>query len=129
MKKLTAQWLLKAEDDAVTARRLLKGKRRFSDQICFHCQQAIEKYLKAVLQELGLPVPHTHDITGLLDLLIPADNTWRPFRRGTAQLSRYVVEYRYPGMKATARQASSAFAKVLVFRAHTRQRLGLSTRA
>jgi HEPN domain-containing protein len=30
--------------------------------VCFHCQHAAEKYLKALLQEGGLVVPRTHDL-------------------------------------------------------------------
>jgi HEPN domain-containing protein len=30
--------------------------------VCFHCQQAVEKYLKAFLKELGVAVPRIHDL-------------------------------------------------------------------
>jgi tetratricopeptide (TPR) repeat protein len=41
------------------------------DLACFPCQQAAEKYLKALLQELGAVVPKTHDLEELLDLVLP----------------------------------------------------------
>src|SRR5260370_30268069 len=104
MKKLTAEWIARAEDDFAVARKLFKSRPLFNDQICFHCQQAIEKYLKAMLQHLGLPVPRTHDIPRLVTLLLPTDKTLRKLRRGTKNLTRYAVEYRYPGLKTTPRQ-------------------------
>jgi HEPN domain-containing protein len=96
MKKLTAEWLAKAEDDLATARKLLRGKPVLTDPVAFHGQQAVEKFLKALLQEWGLPIPRTHDIPRLIDLLLPADPTLRSLRRGTKSLTRYAVEYRYP---------------------------------
>ena len=72
MKKATRPWVRKAEDDYQTARRLLGGKTRLHDQICFHCQQAAEKYLKALLQEQGAAVPRTHDLPEGSDVLLIA---------------------------------------------------------
>jgi HEPN domain-containing protein len=125
MKKLTAEWVKKAEDDFRVAQRLLRGRVQFPDQICFHCQQAIEKYLKAMLQEAGVPFPKTHDILQLIDLLIPIDRTLRRLRRGSRRLTRYAVDYRYPGLHTTVRQARAAYAKGTLFRAEIRKRLGL----
>ncbi|MEX2140385.1 MAG: HEPN domain-containing protein [Pirellulales bacterium] len=48
------------------ARHLFKLKSLPCDEICFHCQQAIEKYLKSLLAEFGLPIQKTHDLTILL---------------------------------------------------------------
>jgi HEPN domain-containing protein len=125
MKKLTAEWIKKAEADFVVARNLLNDRPIYSDQVCFHCQQAIEKFLKASLHEAALAIPRTHDITGLIDLLVPADHTWRSYRRGTRTLTRYAVDYRYPGLKPTTRQARAAFQKATLFRDAVRLRLEL----
>ena len=48
MNKLTAEWVRKAEVDWQVAQRLAAEKPRLNDPICFHCQQAVEKYLKAL---------------------------------------------------------------------------------
>ena len=37
--------------------------------LCFHTQQAVEKALKAVLIAHGIPVPKTHSIRMLIDLI------------------------------------------------------------
>jgi HEPN domain-containing protein len=128
MKKATREWLDKAEGDFLAARKLLKGRPFLSDSVGYHCQQAIEKYLKALQQELSLTIQRTHDITVLLDQLIPKDGTLRSLKRGTKTLTAFAVEYRYPGRNATPRQARWAFQKAEVFRAEMRSRLGLRTR-
>ncbi len=71
MKKLTAEWVMKAEVDFEAARELAGAKRRLHDGVCFHCQQCAEKYLKALLEEQGLAVPKTHNLVSLLPLLQP----------------------------------------------------------
>ena len=72
MKRLTREWFGKAEDDYQAAHRLRDESRRFHDQICFHCQQSAEKYLKGVLQEGGVRFDRTHDLEKLLIVLLPA---------------------------------------------------------
>jgi HEPN domain-containing protein len=75
--------------------------------VCFHCQQAAEKYLKALLQESGDPVPRTHDLVALLSLVTPRYRL-RGISRGLRFLTDFAVEPRYPGKSATKRQAASA---------------------
>jgi HEPN domain-containing protein len=96
-----------------------------TDEICFHCQQAIEKFLKGMLAEYGLPIQKTHDLTILLAQLLPADPTLRSLRRGLKGVTRYAVEYRYPGMNTSARQAQAAYRKALLVRMEVQKRLGL----
>jgi HEPN domain-containing protein len=93
--------------------------------VCFHCQQAAEKYLKALLQERGAVVPRTHDLDRLLLSLLPQDAKLRPLRRGLRALTRYAVEYRYPYERATGRQMESALRVAERVRAEVRARLGL----
>ena len=108
MKRLTAEWVRKAEADFLAAQKLVSGSAPLHDAVCFHCQQAAEKYLKAQLVELGLAVPRTHNLIALLPLLVPHYRSLRRFRRGLDFLTRFAVETRYPGETATKRQAASA---------------------
>jgi HEPN domain-containing protein len=78
------------------------------DQLCFFAQQTAEKYLKALLEELGLTIPKTHDLERLLDLLILRYPELRSERRGGRALTPFAVTTRYPGENATKRQAASA---------------------
>ena len=126
MKRETAAWVLKAEDDLGGARALAAAVPPRKDLVCFHCQQAAEKYLKALLQKLGAVVPRTHDLEDLLNLLLAHDATLAPLRTRLASLSRYAVEVRYPGPRATLRQMQSALRTADRVRAELRQRLGLT---
>ena len=125
MKRHTAPWVLKAEEDIEVARSLAAEAKPKRDAACFHCQQSAEKYLKALLQELGLAIPKTHNLNDLLDLLLPHDVTLAPLRRGLKSLIRYAVEYRYPGERATTRQMQSALRVAERVRMEIRTRLGL----
>jgi HEPN domain-containing protein len=122
-----AAWVQKAEDDIGSARQLATQLPRYKDQVCFHCQQAAEKYLKALLQELGAPVPRTHDLDTLLQLILPHDATLRRLRRGLRTLTRYAAEYRYPFERATGRQTHSALRIAGQVRTELRLRLKLSS--
>jgi len=78
------------------------------DGVCFHCQQCAEKYLKALLQELGIRVRRTHELLKLLGDLQLHHPSLRSLRRGLDFLTRFAVETRYPGDDATKRQAEAA---------------------
>jgi len=105
---MTRQWVLKAEEDYGAVQVLRVQKPRFHDSVCFHCQQCAEKYLKALLQEIGRSIPKIHDCAKLLDLLPEYATEFRGFRRGLKTLSHYAVASRYPEEDATGRQATSA---------------------
>lgn len=128
MKKSTADWVRKAEADWVAARRLGKQKPIVFDVSCFCCQQTVEKYFKALLNEEGAPVPRTHDLDNLLDLLLAHDATLKKLRRGLKGLTLYAVEFRYPGFHANARQVQSALRRAERARREIRVRLGLPLR-
>ena len=69
MKRLTRQWVAKAEGDFQIVQRELRARKHPNlDAACFHAQQCIEKYLKARLQEENIAFPRTHDLGQLLDL-------------------------------------------------------------
>lgn len=85
-----------------------------------------EKYLKALLQEAGVVVPRTHNLEDLWHLLLPHDATLRPLRRSLVSLSRFAVDYRYPGMSASRRDAQSALRMAERVRKELRRRLGFS---
>jgi HEPN domain-containing protein len=99
----------KAEADNRAAVKLDRGSDPLHDQACFYCQQCVEKYLKALLQELGLKVPRTHVLLNLLTLLLPHHPSLRSIRRGMDFLTRFAVDTRYPGDKASKREAHAAF--------------------
>ncbi|MFM9268503.1 HEPN domain-containing protein, partial [Tychonema sp. BBK16] len=67
------------------------------DATCFHAQQCVEKYLKGRLQEAGISFSKTHNLTFLLDLLLPVEPNYNIFRQKLLALTAFAVAYRYPG--------------------------------
>jgi HEPN domain-containing protein len=65
-------------------------------------------YLKALLQELGLPIKRTHDLLDLLHDLSSHHPGLRSLRRGLDFLTPFAVDVRYPGFHARKRQAQAA---------------------
>jgi HEPN domain-containing protein len=57
----------KAESDLTTARRTPDSEGPY-DTGLFHCQQAVEKYLKALLAAHDAVYPKIHDVTELASL-------------------------------------------------------------
>src|SRR5438045_1635572 len=108
MRRITREWVRKAEADYQLAQSLALRNEPFHDQRCFLCQQAAEKYLKALLAELGQVVPKTHFLHTLVQLLAPNYPSLSAINRGMRFLNRFAVETRYPGDQATRRQANSA---------------------
>ncbi|MSQ97380.1 MAG: HEPN domain-containing protein [Gemmataceae bacterium] len=94
--ELVQPWVVKAENDLRTAvHTLTLGQEAPPDTICFHAQQCIEKYFKAVLVLRGISFPKTHDLHTLMTLL-PLD--CRPTLDEVYQerLTEYATVARYP---------------------------------
>jgi HEPN domain-containing protein len=104
------QWLQKADRDLAVAELLLDQGAAYYEALAFHCQQAGEKYLKALLTRHQVEFPRTHDIGQLLDLLgqVAADaaGSLQPLE----SLTPYSVAPRYPGepLELSAAQAREA---------------------
>lgn len=56
MRRLTREWVVKAEADFVAAGALEHTQPPVHDARCFHCQQCAEKYLESLLEEAALSV-------------------------------------------------------------------------
>jgi HEPN domain-containing protein len=78
--------------------------------VCFLCQQAGEKAVKAVLEAEGLPVMRTHDIPALVKLLAARHHDAASMLTCAAILAAHAVGPRYPGVagQATAEDATEA---------------------
>jgi len=87
-------WLEKADNDLATAQRLLDIKPMILDNACFHCQQAIEKYLKAYLNYNGKETERTHNIIFLLSQAADFDAVFATI--DAMNINAYAVQARYP---------------------------------
>lgn len=93
--ELAALLSRKASEDA-TAVSEFAGNPRISDEIVgFHAQQAVEKWLKALMASRGLAQLKTHDIDQL-GRALEADGIELPFSRSRlAELTIFAVPLRY----------------------------------
>ena len=129
-RKLVVEWLRRASEDLDAAEHLLSEAEtqasvtedipvpehpplaapRYANTVAFHCQQAAEKYLKALLTWHAVEFPKTHDLDQLLDLAQTIDKRLADSLRDVIVLTPYGVELRYPGDRpdATLEQAREA---------------------
>ncbi len=107
--KLVKEWVEKAEQDAEAVHILIRSRKRgLSDIICFHCQQAIEKYLKAYLTQKNSTYPKTHDLGKLLELASKHDGTMELIRDIIEPLTDYAISSRYPGEESDKSEVLAA---------------------
>lgn len=96
IKDLVGKWIKKADNDLLTAERELSFEDPITQTICFHCQQAAEKYLKAFLVHHQIYFPRTHKIMELLQLCATVDSSFPDQLQDADNLTDYAVEIRYP---------------------------------
>lgn len=96
-RQLVWQWVRKADLDYYAADQLLRTADPLKDIVAFHCQQAAEKYLKALLVYHQLEFPRTHNLRELLDLLSGVAPDIAVALDRAAILTPYGVDIRYPG--------------------------------
>ncbi len=90
-------WIDKALNDLKIAEYLIKTDEIIPDGVCFHCQQAVEKFLKAYLIYKGVPFRKTHDIAELIILCIDVDKDFEMLKnRSISELTVYATKLRYP---------------------------------
>lgn len=126
MKAATREWVERAEADYAAALLLRRSRKKHSrGLVCFHLQQAVEKYLKARLEEGGVPIKRTHDLELLLDLAMPLEPMWAVLRSAMAQITDHAVESRYPGRAITPAEATQVLRSARRIRGLMRESLGL----
>lgn len=96
VKDLVNKWIEKAEKDLLTGERELSFENPVTDTICFHCQQAVEKYLKAFLVHHQVYFTKTHNIGNLIELCATIDSSFKDELEDADILTDYAVEIRYP---------------------------------
>jgi HEPN domain-containing protein len=68
MKEISREWLRKAQDDLDVIEEI-KNKKHLTNMVAFHAQQAIEKSLKAIIDEFNLGFVKIHQIERLLEIV------------------------------------------------------------
>ena len=89
------QWIFKANEDILVVEKLTEHEIFAPSSACFHCQQAVEKFLKAFLIANEVEIKKTHNIEFLLSVCGEIDSDFA--RIEPKNLSDFGVDVRYPG--------------------------------
>lgn len=84
----------KAESDLAAVRRTIASEGPY-DTGLFHCQQAVEKYLKALLAVHNINYPKIHDVTVLAELAEPFCPPLATAPFSLAEFNPFAVTIRY----------------------------------
>lgn len=96
--EVVKDWICKAESDLLNSEIILESDKTNKpyDTVCSHCQQAIEKFLKAYLFFNRVPFPKTHVLEDLANECGKKDKEFLKFIDRISVLSDYAVDVRYP---------------------------------
>ncbi len=90
------QWIEKAGHDLDTAELIFRHIPEYRETIAFHCQQAVEKYIKAYFIYRDQTIKRTHDLILLLGIISKIESIPDELFDQAAELQDYSVEVRYP---------------------------------
>jgi HEPN domain-containing protein len=88
-------WIEASEIDMETAR--VSFEAGLYSSCVFHCQQAIEKRLKAILAFTGKP-KFSHSLTNLMEMLVDSEQIPEEIRIALSELDLHYTHSRYPGI-------------------------------
>ena len=124
MSGISQEWVDKAEGDYHTALREYRARKQPNyDAVCFHAQQCVEKYMKALLLHHSVPFNRIHDLEILLHACLDVDPLLDTLRPDTQLLTQYAVSFRYPGESAGKEEAGQAVSAMQTCRDAIRSRL------
>jgi HEPN domain-containing protein len=96
MKKQVEDWISLADSDLRAAEIILKDEYPLTNIVAFHCQQAIEKYLKALLIDKNVPLIKTHDLIKLNGMINEIQKL-NIDEKKLLVINEVYTESRYPG--------------------------------
>jgi HEPN domain-containing protein len=90
------EWIALADEDLYSAKILNSAVRKPYEIICYHCAQAVEKYLKGYLIYNDIIPEKTHNLRFLNDLCAEKNNEFQHISALCASLNRFANDIRYP---------------------------------
>ncbi len=125
--EIVKAWMTKGDHDLGTAKLTHAHIPEYKDTICFHCQQAIEKYLKAYLVHLEIEFKFVHDLICLLDLIKQKDPFGEEFYEMASSIEDFAVQIRYPDstIEPEEHEVQAAIEFVEKFRRTVEQKMNL----
>ena len=107
------EWIQKANEDLLVVNKLTEFEIIATSAVCFHCQQAVEKFLKAFLISKGIEIRKTHNIEFLLVECSEFDSDFEKI--DPKNLSDFGVDVRYPGDMYTPSEIETIEHKEIAF--------------
>ncbi|GHV06614.1 hypothetical protein FACS189485_15430 [Spirochaetia bacterium] len=95
MKELVKSWFFYADKDIAIASELITNP-DLTNGVAFHCQQAIEKYLKAFIVEHDIKFLRIHDLIRLYELTQNVKDLGLD-REKLREITEVYTDERYPG--------------------------------
>lgn len=95
MKQITTEWIKSADADIKVVRAIISDN-ELTHLVAFHCQQAIEKLFKAIIEEYQLSFVKTHSLQnlwGIIENHLKSDFNTDIF----IILDQLYIDARYPG--------------------------------
>ena len=89
-------WFNRADDDLALIETILKDDNFPANPVCFHAQQAAEKYLKGFLAYNDLHARKIHDLEALTKDCAKIDKSFETLQDNAQFLNQFYIESRYP---------------------------------
>ncbi len=100
------EWLSKADEDLEFANSIIEDS-KFYAQICFHFQQAAEKYLKSIIIAWDLEFKKIHDLSVLLKSCLAIQPDMSTIMDDCKLLTGFYIDTRYPVLAHPIHQGRS----------------------
>lgn len=123
----TKDWIEKADHDLGSAKIIFIHLPDYFDTIAFHCQQAVEKYIKAILVHKEIEFQRSHDLIYLLELLSNHTEITEEKYKKAVSLNGYSIQIRYPNkiVKLSSEELQFALAISHEFRTFAFEQIGI----
>ena len=95
MKKRVEEWVNFAINDLNSAKKLSEDP-NLNQNAAFHCQQALEKTLKAVIENYKSKTPRIHDLEKLYGMILESGYHITIDENILAEINDVYIETRYP---------------------------------
>jgi HEPN domain-containing protein len=90
------EWFYLADADIDTAKLVKEMRTQHKEIICYHCEQAVEKYLKGFLQANNIIPPQIHDLEKLCAMCSEKDIRFDIIIKECIYLTDFATQLRYP---------------------------------
>lgn len=112
-RELVRAWLIKSRNDLETAQQISALPTGHLDVAAYHCQQAAEKAVKALLALHDHPLERTHDVERLITLAAQYEPGCAAWIDVGITLTPFATAYRYPGESASLEPSRDEFDEAL----------------